>query len=100
MSPSKIGSCVAANSLLVLALAAVDKAVAILQAFPDRYSKVPRFPSIVLLIRVLFSHPVSSDGERIRGLQSALHKLRQASHSFHLASSFFDGRLRIDLVLL
>lgn len=45
--------------------------------------------------------PVSIyDEERIQGMREALNRLRTKSRSFYLASGVFQGRLRIDLVLL
>ena len=40
------------------------------------------------------------DNDRIVGLQEALARLREKSRSFYLASGCFQGRLRIDLILL
>lgn len=37
---------------------------------------------------------------RITGLSQALVRLRKKSRSFYLASGVFQGRLRIDLILL
>lgn len=45
--------------------------------------------------------PVSQyDHKRINGLREALGRLRRKSRSFYLASGCFQGRLRIDLILL
>ena len=42
----------------------------------------------------------SYDDDRIAGLQQALGRLRAKSRSFYLASGVFQGRLRVDLILL
>ena len=42
----------------------------------------------------------SYDDDRIQGLQQALGRLRAKSRSFYLASGVFQGRLRVDLILL
>lgn len=48
---------------------------------------------------LLFSTSDYQD-ERILGLQEALKRLRKKSRSFYLASGCFEGRLRIDLIML
>ena len=40
------------------------------------------------------------DDDRLEGMQQALARLRAKSRSFYLASGVFQGRLRIDLILL
>lgn len=51
-------------------------------------------------MKALLASPVCYDDDRIIGLQEALARLRKKSRSFYLASGCFQGRLRIDLVLL
>lgn len=79
---------------------AFDNALAILQAFPSLFPTVPPRPSPILLIRALLTPTRQYDIDRITGIQQALIRLRAKSRSFYLASSVFEGRLRIDLVLL
>ena len=90
----------ATNALIVFGLVAFDQAVAILHAFPAQFPRAPSLPSPALLVRALLSDPSPSQGSRIYGFQQALEKLRRKSRSFYLASAFFQGRLRIDLLLL
>ena len=90
----------ATNVLIVLGLIAFDNALAILHAFPTVFSSVPVLPSPVLLIRALLLPMASYDESRIQGMREALQRLRKKSRSFYLASGVFQGRLRIDLVLL
>lgn len=52
------------------------------------------------MIQALLIPTSSYDEDRIEGLQQALGRLRAKSRSFYLASGVFQGRLRIDLVLL
>ena len=90
----------ATNVLIVFGLIAFDNALAILETFPELFPSIPTLPSPSLLIKALFV-PVSwYDDDRIEGLQQALARLRSKSRSFYLASGVFQGRLRIDLVLL
>jgi 15-cis-phytoene synthase / lycopene beta-cyclase len=88
------------NVLIVFGLIAFDNALAVLQAFPSLFPIVPPRPSPVLLIRALLTPTREYDLERIAGMQQALSRLRAKSRSFYLASSVFEGRLRIDLILL
>ena len=79
---------------------AFDNAFAILQTFPSLFPTIPTLPSPLLLIQALLSPTSSYDDDRIEGLQQALGRLRAKSRSFYLASGVFQGRLRVDLVLL
>ena len=88
------------NVLIVLGLIAFDNAFAVLAAFPDIFPEIPTLPSPILLIRALLVPTSDYDDERIEGLQQALARLRAKSRSFYLASGVFQGRLRVDLVLL
>ena len=51
-------------------------------------------------MKALLVSPARYQEERILGLQEALKRLRKKSRSFYLASGCFEGRLRIDLILL
>ena len=88
------------NVLIVFGLIAFDNAFAILQTFPDLFVTVPELPSPLLLVRALLVPVSAYSDDRIQGLQQALARLRAKSRSFYLASGVFQGRLRIDLVLL
>ena len=88
------------NVLIVFGLIAFDNAYAILQTFDSLFPIVPSIPSPILLVRALLAPSSAYDDDRIAGLQQALARLREKSRSFYLASGVFQGRLRIDLILL
>ncbi|MCJ1259631.1 hypothetical protein MMC24_007470 [Lignoscripta atroalba] len=88
------------NLLIVFGLVAFDNALAILQTFPSLFPHVPSLPSPTLLVRSLLVPVSAYDEKRIVGLREALERLRKKSRSFYLASAVFQGRLRVDLVLL
>ena len=88
------------NVLIVFGLVAFDNASAILQTFPSIFSHVPDLPSPILLVKSLLVPTSQYDQDRIEGMQEALSRLRKKSRSFYLASGVFQGRLRIDLILL
>ncbi|KAL8992168.1 MAG: hypothetical protein Q9169_007312 [Polycauliona sp. 2 TL-2023] len=88
------------NTLIVFGLVAFDNALAILNSFPLLFPNVDPLPSPVQLVKALLVGTSHYDNERIVGLQEALKRLRKKSRSFYLASGCFEGRLRIDLVLL
>ena len=88
------------NLLIVFGLIAFDNAFAILQTFPTLFATIPTLPSPLLLVQALLLSTASYDDDRIEGLQQALGRLRAKSRSFYLASGVFQGRLRVDLVLL
>lgn len=88
------------NCLIVFGLIAFDNAVAILNAFPAHFRKVPSLPSPMLLVKALLLPAIAYDDDRILGLEQAVARLESKSRSFFLASSTFQGRLRIDLIIL
>jgi len=88
------------NCLIVFGLVAFDNAVAVLNTFPAHFPRVPSLPSPLLLVRALFVPASTYDDDRIIGLQQSVDRLHAKSRSFYLASSTFQGRLRIDLVIL
>ena len=88
------------NILIVFGLIAFDNALAVLQTFPSLFPVVPFLPSPILLVRALLTPTSAYDDNRIQGLQQALARLRAKSRSFYLASGVFQGRLRIDMILL
>lgn len=81
-------------------LIAFDNALAILYTFPSLWDTVPELPSPTLLVKALLIRTSVYDEERIIGLMQALARLKKKSRSFYLASGVFQGRLRLDLVLL
>lgn len=88
------------NCLIVFGLVAFDNAIAVLNAFPAHYPRVPSLPSPILLVQALLLPAAAYDDDRILGLQQSVARLKQKSRSFYLASSTFQGRLRIDLIIL
>jgi 15-cis-phytoene synthase/lycopene beta-cyclase len=90
----------ATNVLIVFGLVAFENAMAILEAFPALFPDAPALPSPILLIQALLTSPANFDDDRIKGIQESVDRLKKKSRSFYLASSVFQGRLRIDLILL
>ena len=88
------------NCLIVFGLVAFDNAVAILDAFPAHFRQSPTLPSPALLVRALLLPASAYDDDRILGLQQSVDRLQNKSRSFYLASSTFNRRLRIDLIIL
>ena len=86
--------------LVVFGLVAFDNAVAIIDAFPHLFPDAPTLPSPTALVKALLVSPVRYDTHRVLGLKQALDRLRRKSRSFYLASGVFEGRIRIDLILL
>ena len=91
---------VVTNILIVFGLVAFDNALAILHTFPASFPVSPPLPSPILLVKALLLSTSAYDEQRIVGLRQALARLRRKSRSFYLASGAFQGRLRIDLILL
>lgn len=81
-------------------LVAFDNALAVLTIFPTLFPTVSSLPSPIQLVKALLVSPSQYDDHRITGLQEALGRLRRKSRSFYLASGAFQGRLRIDMILL
>ncbi|KAF2724707.1 terpenoid synthase [Polychaeton citri CBS 116435] len=88
------------NSLIVCGLVAFDNAVAVLNAFPAHFPHVRGLPSPFQLIQALTLPAAAYDDDRILALQQSVDRLKHKSRSFYLASSTFQGRLRIDLIIL
>ncbi|TKX23806.1 bifunctional lycopene cyclase/phytoene synthase [Elsinoe australis] len=88
------------NMLVVWGLLAFDNAVAVLDAFPFHFPIVSNLPSPVMLVRALLLPSAAYDEDRINGLKEAVSRLSKKSRSFYLASGVFEGRLRVDLILL
>ncbi|KAI9669015.1 MAG: hypothetical protein M1831_000607 [Alyxoria varia] len=87
------------NTLVVFGLAAFDHAMAIQHTFPE-LSRLPGAPVLVRAMDVLLQPESAYDKDRIIGLSHAIQTLQQKSRSFYLASSTFEGELRVDLVFL
>lgn len=87
------------NTMIVFGLAAFDKSVAVVDAFPHMFEE-PSDALTMSLIRARLTSPESYDMDRIAGIRQACARLQKKSRSFHLASSAFPGRLRIDMTLL
>lgn len=94
----------ATNVLIVFGLGAFDYGLAVADVFPDVFcdaaAAAPRRPAFVGLLRTVVMTWSGEKRGRVRGIQEAVRRLCRKSRSFYLASSFFTGRLRIDLVLL
>lgn len=88
------------NTLVVWGCFAFDNAIAILDAFPDKFPEVPTMPSPALMVKSLLLSTSTYDQKRLQGIQNGLDVLAKKSRSFYLASGVFTGRLRIDLILL
>jgi 15-cis-phytoene synthase/lycopene beta-cyclase len=88
------------NALIVFGLVAFDNALAILNTFSPFAWALPEWPSPVLLVRALLKPKSDYDEQRIAGLEEAVNRLRSKSRSFYLASGTFEGKLRIQLVIL
>lgn len=86
--------------LIVFGLIAFDHTIAILDTFPNLFPDASATPSLWQAVRVLLIPSSSYDSARITGMDQALDRLQRKSRSFFLASSTFEGRLRIDLILL
>ncbi|EKG11672.1 Squalene/phytoene synthase [Macrophomina phaseolina MS6] len=88
------------NTLIVFGLIAFDNALAILYTCLESFPTVPDMPSPAMLIRALLMPTSRYNGSYIHALQEAVDRLKRKSRSFFLASGTFQGRLRIDLILL
>ncbi|EMC97868.1 hypothetical protein BAUCODRAFT_66702 [Baudoinia panamericana UAMH 10762] len=88
------------NCLIVFGLVTFDTAIAILNTFPAHFRHVPALPTPWFAMRALLLPSTTYDDDRTIGLQQAVARLRAKSRSFYLASSAFQGRLRIDLIIL
>jgi 15-cis-phytoene synthase/lycopene beta-cyclase len=88
------------NCLIVFGLVAFDNALAVLTTFPAHFPTLPNLPSPLMLVRALLLPAQAYDDDRILALQQSVDRLKRKSRSFYLASSTFQGRLRIDLIML
>ncbi|KAF2757284.1 Lycopene beta-cyclase [Pseudovirgaria hyperparasitica] len=88
------------NVMIVFGLLAFDNALAILNTFPTLFPDAPGLPGPVDLVRALLVPTKRYDHYRVKVLEDAVKRLERKSRSFYLASATFQGRLRIDLILL
>jgi 15-cis-phytoene synthase / lycopene beta-cyclase len=86
--------------LIVFGLIAFDQALAVIDIFPHHFKSSSGFFTPMQLVEALLFQPDETDQDRIRGVHNAVLRLKRKSRSFFLASATFQGRLRIDLVLL
>ncbi|KAI8937595.1 hypothetical protein NX059_005309 [Plenodomus lindquistii] len=88
------------NVLIVFGQLAFDNALAVLYSFPHLFPAPALLPSPATLIRALLIPCSRYDEVRLTGLRDAVSRLKRKSRSFYLASSTFQGPLRMDLLLL
>jgi 15-cis-phytoene synthase / lycopene beta-cyclase len=90
------------NCLVVFGQLAFDNALAVLELGDPQRSREARgvVPSPARLARALLISPSGYDELRIQGLKEGVNRLQNKSRSFYLASSAFQGPLRVDMVLL
>ncbi|PQK14242.1 hypothetical protein BB8028_0004g11720 [Beauveria bassiana] len=88
------------NTMVVFGMIAFDNALAVFYAFPATFPTVTVLPPPTTLARALLLDSASQDLGRVTAIQEAMARLEKKSRSFHFASAFFNGRLRIDLTLL
>ncbi|KAF2856543.1 Lycopene beta-cyclase [Plenodomus tracheiphilus IPT5] len=88
------------NVLIVFGQLAFDNALAVVYAFPHLFPNPPLLPSPATLIRALLTPCSKYDEARLTGFREAVSRLKRKSRSFYLASSTFQGPLRMDLMLL
>jgi 15-cis-phytoene synthase/lycopene beta-cyclase len=88
------------NALIVFGLVAFDNALAIVNTFSPFTWALPELPSPVFLVRALLKPKSEYNEQRVAGLKEAVGRLKKKSRSFYLASSAFEGKLRIHLIIL
>lgn len=88
------------NVLIVFGQIAFDNAVTIIDSLPEAFPEADDCPSPMAAMRALMLPRREYDNERIAAFDDAMRRLQEKSRSFYLASAMFEGRLRIDLVLL
>ncbi|KAF3221241.1 hypothetical protein TWF191_007207 [Orbilia oligospora] len=89
------------NMLITFGQLAFDHTLAVINGFPEIFNfAIPSWPSLSIMIRGLGISVRNYTPRRVSNLRDAILKLQNKSRSFSLASSVFEGRLRIDLVLL
>ena len=90
----------ATNTLIVFGQVAFDNGVTIIDAFPAVFAGPCECPSILTAIRAFSTPAKNYESERTIAFADAVKRLQKKSRSFYLASAMFEGRLRIDLILL
>lgn len=88
------------NTLIVFGQLAFDNALGVLHAFPHLFPDPPLLPAPTTLIYALLTPCSEYDEARLVGFREAVLRLKRKSRSFYLASSTFQGPLRMDLLLL
>ncbi|KAK6508134.1 hypothetical protein TWF506_010236 [Arthrobotrys conoides] len=89
------------NILITFGQLAFDHTLAVINGFPEIFNfAIPSWPPFSVMVRGLSMAVRNYTPRRISNLRDAIMKLQNKSRSFSLASSVFEGRLRIDLVLL
>lgn len=86
--------------MIVFGLVAFDNALAVLYTLTPDSEKVTDVPSPASLVAALLKPISEYDDARIEGLRDAVLRLKRKSRSFYVASGAFEGKLRIDLILL
>ena len=86
---------------------ACDYALAVLDALPAVFpdgtvivSPLQPATTVALHLKAICLPTSRYDRQRTTAIAQAVQRLERKSRSFHLASATFEGRLRIDLVLL
>ncbi|KAG8866935.1 hypothetical protein FRB98_004455, partial [Tulasnella sp. 332] len=88
------------NLIIVCGLICTDHYMAVLATFPSLFPSLPPYPSPRLLFDALTTSENEYPKDRLLGMKDAVNRLRGKSRSFWVASSAFDGRLRVDLLML
>lgn len=88
------------NTLIVFGQLAFDNALSIIYTFPQLFPDPPLLPPPTTLMGALLTPCTDYDDARLAGIREAVLRLKRKSRSFYLASSTFQGPLRIDLMLL
>jgi lycopene cyclase domain-containing protein len=93
---------IATNTMIVMGLVAFDYGLALPTAFPSRYPTFTgRTPFLKLMkpgFRAFFTAKFPVD--EYHHIAESISILKKKSRSFHTASAVFEGRLRLDLILL
>lgn len=90
----------ATNTLIVFGQVAFDNAVTLIDAFPATFPGNCESPSPLTAMRAFLMSTSKYEDERPMAFADAMKRLQKKSRSFYLASAMFEGRLRIDLILL
>jgi 15-cis-phytoene synthase/lycopene beta-cyclase len=86
--------------MIVFGLAAFDNALAVMHTMTPADKSITTFPSPATLIRALLRPSSEYDEGCLKGIREAVQCLKNKSRSFYVASGTFEGKLRIDLILL